>query len=41
MRERTGDDARRGINATVFDRIRHLPMPVVAAVDGFALGGGA
>jgi len=41
LRERTGDDARRGINATVFDRIRHLPLPVIAAVDGFALGGGA
>lgn len=41
LRDRTGDDARRGINATVFDRIRRLPMPVIAAVDGFALGGGA
>lgn len=41
LRERTADDARRGINATAFDRIRRLPMPVIAAVDGFALGGGA
>jgi len=41
LRERSGDDARRGINATAFDRIRHLPMPVIAVVDGWALGGGA
>ncbi|BDZ39006.1 enoyl-CoA hydratase/isomerase family protein [Microbacterium suwonense] len=41
LRERTADDARRGINSTIFRRIRALPMPVLAAVDGYALGGGA
>ncbi|HWW27109.1 MAG TPA: enoyl-CoA hydratase-related protein, partial [Caulobacter sp.] len=28
-------------NATAFIRVGELPMPVIAAVDGFALGGGA
>jgi enoyl-CoA hydratase len=41
LRERTAADARRGINATAFIRVGELPMPVIAAVDGFALGGGA
>lgn len=41
LRDRTAADARRGINATVFIRIHELPMPVVAAIDGYALGGGA
>lgn len=41
LRDRTADDARRGINATVFIRIQELPMPVIAAIDGYALGGGA
>ncbi|MFJ4224435.1 enoyl-CoA hydratase/isomerase family protein [Microbacterium sp. NPDC089695] len=41
LRERTASDARLAINATAFIRIRELPMPVIAAVDGYALGGGA
>ncbi len=41
LRDRRAADARRAINATVFDRIAALPMPVVAAIDGYALGGGA
>ncbi|NRQ35083.1 enoyl-CoA hydratase/isomerase family protein [Nonomuraea sp. NN258] len=35
------DEALQGINSTLFERIRRLPMPTVAAVDGYALGGGA
>lgn len=41
LRERTADDARAGINAHAFIRVHELPMPVIAAVDGWALGGGA
>ena len=41
LRERRRDDALRGINSTVFARITKLPMPVIAALDGYALGGGA
>ncbi|MFD1546148.1 enoyl-CoA hydratase/isomerase family protein [Nonomuraea guangzhouensis] len=41
LRERTRDDALRGINSKIFDRIHRLPMPTVALVDGYALGGGA
>src|SRR6185312_1397756 len=35
------DQALQGINSRLFDRIARLPMPTVAAVDGYALGGGA
>jgi enoyl-CoA hydratase len=41
LRERTAADALRGINSTLFIRIADLPMPVIAALDGHALGGGA
>ncbi|GAB2763836.1 enoyl-CoA hydratase/isomerase family protein [Sinomonas soli] len=41
LRERRRDDALAGINSTVFDRIAKLPMPVIAALEGYALGGGA
>lgn len=41
LRERRAADARRGINARAFVRLSELPMPVIAAIDGYALGGGA
>ncbi|NLF89956.1 MAG: enoyl-CoA hydratase/isomerase family protein [Corynebacterium marinum] len=40
LRERRREDALRGINNTIFHRISQLPSPVIAAVDGYALGGG-
>ena len=41
MRERGRDDALRGINSGLFERVATLPMPTVAAVNGPAIGGGA
>ena len=41
LRDRRAADALAGINTGLFDRIATLPMPVIAALDGFALGGGA
>src|SRR5699024_10248257 len=41
LRERRRADALPGINSKIFSRIKALPMPVIAAIDGFALGGGA
>ena len=41
LRERTRLEALRGINSGIFDRIRRLPMPTIALLDGYALGGGA
>jgi len=41
LRERRNVDALAGINSGIFDRIARLPMPTVAAIAGYALGGGA
>lgn len=41
LRERRSGDALKGINSGLFSRIARLPMPVIAALDGWALGGGA
>jgi enoyl-CoA hydratase len=41
LRERRRADALAGINSGIFDRIHRLPMPTIALIDGFALGGGA
>ncbi len=41
LRERRAPDALAGINSALFVRIAALPMPVIAALDGYALGGGA
>ncbi|KAD3515065.1 enoyl-CoA hydratase/isomerase family protein [Arthrobacter yangruifuii] len=41
LRERRRDDALAGINSGLFARIAALPLPVIAALDGFAQGGGA
>lgn len=41
LRDRGRLDALAAINSAVFARIRALPLPTVAAVDGPALGGGA
>ncbi|MGX9293864.1 enoyl-CoA hydratase/isomerase family protein [Tsukamurella paurometabola] len=41
LRERGRDQALAGINRSLFDRFAALPLPTVAAVSGYALGGGA
>jgi enoyl-CoA hydratase len=41
LRGRGRADALEGINSSLFRRIAELPMPVIAAIDGWALGGGA
>jgi enoyl-CoA hydratase len=41
LRERRRADALLGINSRLFMRIQRLPLPVIAAIDGWALGGGA
>jgi enoyl-CoA hydratase len=41
LHARGRDEALAGINRCIFDRIAALPMPTIAAVEGYALGGGA
>ena len=41
LKNRGRVDALRGINSRLFERISHLPMPTIAAVNGPAIGGGA
>ncbi|MFD8249613.1 enoyl-CoA hydratase/isomerase family protein [Nocardia sp. NPDC059691] len=41
LRDRGRDAALAGINRNLFDRIARLPLPTVAVVNGYALGGGA
>jgi enoyl-CoA hydratase len=41
LRDRGRLDALAAVNSALFARIRALPLPTVAAVDGPALGGGA
>ena len=40
LRDRTRADALAAINSGLFRRIERLPMPTIAAVKGYALGGG-
>ena len=40
LRERDSDDALRAINAGLFDRLAAHRWPTIAAIDGYALGGG-
>lgn len=41
LRVRRAADALKGINTRAFMRINALPMPVIAVLEGYALGGGA
>jgi enoyl-CoA hydratase len=41
LRGRSRDETLSGPVALLFDRLARLPLPTVAAMDGFALGGGA
>lgn len=40
LRERRTADALRSINGSLFQLVEDFPVPVIAAVEGFALGGG-
>jgi len=40
LRDRRAADAKEGINGALFSRVECFPRPTVAAVSGYALGGG-
>lgn len=40
LKERSRSDALRRINAALFRRLEDQPVPVIAAIQGYALGGG-
>ncbi len=40
LRDRTHREAFFAINATLFQKVEDFPRPTIAAVDGYALGGG-
>jgi len=40
LRERGSLDALRAINAALFNKVEALPFPTIAAIRGYALGGG-
>ena len=40
LRERTHAEGFWGVNQTLFQKLEDFPRPTIAAIDGFALGGG-
>jgi enoyl-CoA hydratase len=40
LKARTENDALRGINSSLFRQLEDFPRPTIAAIQGFALGGG-
>ncbi len=40
LRERRSADALKAINSGIFKRVGDFPLPIIAAIRGYALGGG-
>jgi len=40
LRERTHREGFLGLNQVLFQKVEEFPVPVIAAIDGYALGGG-